>query len=87
MRDFKGNCTLTGEKFLFRKVTFSAFDELKNFDETHSKIYSAIVLKFSVKQIDSIRKKNVSAICEIMNMNVDFRIFVSASHSVFLKKY
>ena len=29
----------------------------------------------------------MTAICEIININVDFRIFVNASHSVFLKKY
>ena len=29
----------------------------------------------------------MSAICEIMNINVDFKTFVSASHSAFLKKH
>ena len=49
----------------------------------------AIALKFSVKQINLIRQKSVSAICKIMDINVlyrDFRIFVSASNRVFLKK-
>ena len=28
----------------------------------------------------------MSAICEVMNINADFRIFVNTSHRVFLKK-
>ena len=31
-------------------------------------------------------KKTVYTICEITNINVDFRIFVNAGYSVFLKK-
>ena len=30
---------------------------------------------------------NLKAICKIMNITVDFRIFVNVSHSVFLKKH
>ena len=32
-------------------------------------------------------KKSLSAIFKIMNINVDFKIFMNASHSVFLKKH
>ena len=54
---------------------------------SNSKVYSVILLKFSTKQINLITKKSVPTIWEIMNINVDFRIFVNASHSVFLKKH
>ena len=49
---------------------------------SNSKVYYAIALKFSARQINLITKKSVSAICEIMNINVDIRILVNASHSV-----
>ena len=32
-------------------------------------------------------KKSLSAIFKIMNINVDFKIFMNASHSVLLKKH
>ena len=32
-----------------------------------------------------ITKENLSAICEILNIKVGFRIFVNATHSIFLK--
>ena len=35
-------------------------------------------MKFSAKKINLIREKNVSAVFKIMNINVDFRIFVDA---------
>ena len=54
---------------------------------SNSKVYYAIALKFSAEQINLIAKKVVSAICEIININADFRIFVNASHSIFLKKH
>ena len=37
--------------------------------------------------INLITKRSVSAICKILNINTDFRIFVNASHSVFWKKH
>ena len=49
---------------------------------SNSKVYYAIALKFSARQINLITKKSMSAICEIMNINVDIRILVNASHSV-----
>ena len=51
------------------------------------RVYDAIDLKFLGKQINVITKKSRSAICEIMNINAIFRIFLNASHSVFLKKH
>ena len=51
------------------------------------RVYDAIDLKFLGKQINVISKKSGSAICEIMNINAIFRIFLNASHSVFLKKH
>ena len=53
----------------------------------NSKGYYRIALKFSAKQINMASKKSWSAICEIMDINVDFRIFVNSSHSVFIKKH
>ena len=53
---------------------------------SNSKVYYAIALKFSAKQINFITKKKVSSICEIISINTDFRVFVNASHTVFLKK-
>ena len=50
VRDFKGNCTMAGEKFFFLKITFS------NFDELQLKISYAMTLKFSANQIHSIAK-------------------------------
>ena len=44
-------------------------------------------MKILAKQVNLISKKSVPAICEIVNIKVDFRIFVNASHSVFLKKH
>ena len=43
-------------------------------------------MKFSTNQITLIGKKSVSAIFEIININIDFRIFVNASHSLFSEK-
>ena len=54
---------------------------------SNSKGFYAIALKFSAKQINLIWKKSVSVICKIMNIIVDFRIFLNASRSVFLKKH
>ena len=48
---------------------------------SNSKNSYTIAFKFSVKQ-----ERSVSAICEIMNINVDFRISVKAIHSVFFLK-
>ena len=53
---------------------------------SNSKGYYAITLKFSAKQINFITKKRVSTIYEIISINADFRVFVNASHTVFLKK-
>ena len=53
----------------------------------NSKGYYAIALKFTAKQIDLLRKERVSAIYKITHVNVDSRIFLNASHSVFLKKH
>ena len=78
MRDFKGH--YTENSFSFGKLLFLTLTN------SNSKVYYAIALKFLAKQINLITKKSVSAICEIMNTNVDFRIFVNTSHSVFLKK-
>ena len=52
-----------------------------------SKVYYVIALTFFAKQINSIAKKTVSAVCEIIKINADFRIFVNASYNVFLKKH
>ena len=51
---------------------------------SNSKGPCAFALKFSAKQINLIRKKRVSAICKMININEDFRIFMNASHIVFL---
>ena len=56
--------------FFFRKLFSIPWTSSK------TKGYYAIVLKFSVKQIHLIRKKSVSTICKITNINRDFRIFV-----------
>ena len=70
VRDFKGN-SFFFEKLLFLTLTSSI-----------SKGSYGIALKFSAKQINLIRKKSVSVICKAININVDFRIFVNASHSL-----
>ena len=44
-------------------------------------------MKFSVKEINLVRKKSESAIFEIIIINLDFRILANASHSMFLKKH
>ena len=54
---------------------------------SNSEGYYAIALKFTAKQIDLLRKERVSAIYKISHINVDSRIFLNASHSVFLKKH
>ena len=69
------NCTIAGEYFFLQKINFF-----------NSKVCYATALKFSAKQSNLIAKKSLSAICEIVNINVDFRTFVSASHNVFSKK-
>ena len=51
---------------------------------SNSKGLCAFALKFSAKQINSIRKKRASAICKMINTNEDFRIFMNASHIAFL---
>ena len=61
--------------FSFRKLHFLTLTS------SNSKVYYAIALKFSAKQINLITKKCLSPICEIMYINVDFRIFVNGSHS------
>ena len=76
--DFQGSCKIVREQFFLQKNTFSKFEELQLY---------AVALKFSANQINLITKKSVSAICEIMNINEDFRIFVNTNHSVFLKKH
>ena len=76
MGDFQGQ--IVREQFFLQKNTFSKFEELQLY---------AVALKFSANQINLITKKSVSAIFEIMNINVDFTIFVNANHSVFLKKH
>ena len=59
VRDFKGNCTITVEKFFFRKLLFS-------------KVCVTLLLKtFPAKQFNLI---TIYSICEIMNINADFRI-------------
>ena len=63
--------------FYFGELLFLTLTSL------NSKGSYAIALKFSAKQINSFRKKSVSPICQIMNNDVDFRILVNASHSVF----
>ena len=79
--DFKGNCTIAGESFFFRTLL------LLTLMSSNSKVYYAIDLKFSAKQSNLITKKNVSVICEIMDINVDFKTFASAGHGIFLKKH
>ena len=61
-----------GNSFTFRKLLLLALTS------TNSKGSYAIAL---------MRKKSISTIFKIMNINVDFRIFVNASHSIFLKKH
>ena len=53
----------------FRKLPFATLTS------SNSKGSDAIALKFSAKQINLMRKKSVSAICKIMNIDVDLRIF------------
>ena len=67
-------------KFYFGKLIFL------NLTSSNSTSYYAIVLKLSsVKQINS-NMEEKCAICETMNINVDFRIFMNASHSAFFEK-
>ena len=54
---------------------------------SNSKVYYAIALKFSFKQINLITKKRVSTTWKIMNINEAFRIFVNASQSILFKKH
>ena len=77
VRDFK-TARKWEKSFFFRTLLFLTLTS------SNSKVYYAIALKFSFKQINLITKKSMSVICEIMNKNADFRIFVNASHSVFL---
>ena len=70
-----------GRIAFFQKISFFNFDEIQL-----KSLFQVIALKFSAKQVNLISKKSVSAICEIININVDFRIFANAIHSVFLKK-
>ena len=70
--DFKGNCTIAGEYFFHQNITLFNFDELQ--------------LKRLLRYCFEIFS-NLNAICKIMNITVDFRIFVNVSHSVFLKKH
>ena len=67
--------------FFFGKLLFLTLTS------SNSKGSYAIALKFSAKQLNLIRQKSVSVICKITDINVDFRIFVNDSHSVFLKKH
>ena len=80
VQDVKNNCTIAGEKFFFRKLIFLTLTS------SSSKVYYAIALNFLAKQINLITKKKVFTKFEIMNINADFKIFVNASHSIFLKK-
>ena len=57
---FKSSTTsCSSENYFFVTLTSS-----------NSKVYYAIALKFSAKQSNLITKKSMSAICEIMNINV-----------------
>ena len=55
--------------FFFRKLLFLTSNS------SNSKVYYAIALKFSAKQINLITKKSMSAICDIMNIYAEFKIF------------
>ena len=55
--------------FFFRKLLFLTSNS------SNSKVYYAIALKFSAKQINLIIKKSVSAICDIMSIYAEFKIF------------
>ena len=57
-----------GNSFFFRKLLFLTLTSSK------SKVFYAIALKFSAKQIN-LKRKTVSAICKIMSIDVDYRIF------------
>ena len=45
-----------------------------------------MLLLRNFQQSKLIMKKSVSVISKIISVNADFRIFVNASHSIFLKK-
>ena len=77
----KAAARLRENSFFFRKLLFLILTS------SNSKVYYAFALISSAKQSNLITKKSVSAICEIMNIDVNFRTFVSASHSVILKKH
>ena len=55
--------------FFFKKLLFLTSNT------SNSKVYYAIALKFSAKQINLITKKSMSAICDIMNIYAEFKIF------------
>ena len=63
-------------KFLFLTLTSS-----------NSKGSFAIALKFLRQAHWFNKEEKCVATCKIMNINVGFRIFVNASHSVFLRKH
>ena len=67
--------------FFFRKLVSQTLTS------SNSKGSYAIALKFSGEQINLIRKKSMSTISTIMNINANFMIFANASHSLFLKKH
>ena len=77
----KGTARQVENSFFFRRLLFVTLAS------SSSNVYYAIAFKFSAKQINLIKEKSMPAICEKMNINADFRIFVKASQSVFLKKH
>ena len=81
VQDFKGNSTVVANSFFFSKLLFLTLTN------SYLKVYYAIALKFSAKQFNLLTKKSISAICEIMKINVVFTNSVNASHSLFLKKH
>ena len=81
VQDFKGNSMIVANSFFFSKLLFLTLTN------SYLQVYYAIALKFSAKQFNLLTKKNISAICEIMKINVVLTNSVSASHSLFLKKH
>ena len=81
VQDFKGNSMIVANSFFFSKLLFLTSTN------SYLQVYYAIALKFPAKQFNLLTKKNISAICEIMKINVVLTNSVSASHSLFLKKH
>ena len=57
----------------------------KTFYES-SKILPFMSFGTSVLGVPKPELESMSTICKVMNIHADFRIFVNASHSMFLKK-